>query len=70
MREIHGTEAVRQGGTTTKQRYGHEHFVAIGAKGGTLIREKYGKSYFAELGRRGGRARKKRADSPAPITDA
>jgi general stress protein YciG len=58
VREPNGTEAQRRGGMTTKQRYGREHFVEIGAKGGELVRDKRGKDFYVEIGRRGGKSRK------------
>jgi uncharacterized protein len=61
MHELHGTEAQQRGGMTTKQRYGHEHFVEIGAKGGETVRDKRGKEFFVEIGRRGGNSPKRQS---------
>jgi general stress protein YciG len=64
MRELHGTDPQRRGGATTKQRYGHEHYVEIGAKGGEVVRNKRGKDFFVEIGRRGGKSSKRQSDVP------
>jgi general stress protein YciG len=58
--EPRGTEGQRRGGMTTKRRYGHEHFVEIGAKGGEIVRDKRGKDFYVEIGRRGGKSPKHR----------
>lgn len=43
----------KKGGATTKARYGHEFYVAIGRKGGRKVRER-GHEFYEEIGRKGG----------------
>ncbi|MFN2526316.1 MAG: hypothetical protein ABR505_08640 [Actinomycetota bacterium] len=51
-------EAGRKGGTTTKQRYGEEHFERIGKiggkKGGETTKKRYGREFYERIGRLGG----------------
>jgi general stress protein YciG len=70
MHALHGTEPQRRGGTTTKQRYGHEHYVEIGTKGGEKVRDKYGKDFYVEIGRRGGKRPKHHSDASQVNRDA
>jgi general stress protein YciG len=70
MRQLYGTEPQRRGGTTTKQRYGHEHYVEIGTKGGETVRDKRGKDFYVEIGRRGGKRPKHRSDASQVNADA
>jgi hypothetical protein len=45
-------EAGRRGGAAVKARYGHDHFVAIGAKGGTMTLRRHGKAFYRRLARK------------------
>lgn len=47
-------EAGRRGGRKTLEKYGREHFSAIGKKGGERTRQLYG-DLLKEFGKRGGR---------------
>lgn len=51
-------EAGRKGGTTTKQRYGDQHFERIGKiggkKGGETTKRRYGREFYERIGRLGG----------------
>ncbi len=50
-------EAGRKGGQTTRDRYGNDHYSAIGKKGGRALAQR-GPEFFAGIGKAGGLATK------------
>ncbi|MGC8833045.1 MAG: hypothetical protein ACP5R4_03240 [Armatimonadota bacterium] len=57
---VTASEAGRKGGTTVKEKYGRDHFVAAGQRGGSATREKYGSEHYACIGRLGGMSKARR----------
>ena len=57
-RKMSRAEAGRKGGSTTKDRYGDEHFGRIGRiggkKGGETTKRRYGSEFYQKIGRIGG----------------
>src|SRR5262245_1001863 len=70
MQDLYDSEPQRRGGTTTKQRYGHAHYVEIGTKGGEAVRDKRGHDFYVEIGRRGGKSPKQHSHESQASEDA
>ena len=47
-------EAGKKGGTTTRQRHGHEHYQAIGKLGGLSTSARHGQEHYKRCGKKGG----------------
>lgn len=49
-------KVAKTGGDATLQKYGRDHYIALGRKGGSAVREKYSVDHFKEIGAKGGAA--------------
>ncbi|MER3395850.1 MAG: hypothetical protein C4318_00055 [Acidimicrobiia bacterium] len=60
-------EAGRLGGLKTRERYGSQHYKAIGrqggAKGGAVTKEKYGSDHYKRIGSLRGKRKKSKTQS-------
>ncbi len=55
-----GTPQAKHGGQATRDKYGPEHYRALGKLAGAAIRERRGSEFFAQIGRKGGQATRDR----------